>query len=99
MKLKRPTVYIMANKINGTLYTGGTSDLVRRVAEHKEGTASDFSSKYHCTLLVWYHSFETMTDAIYMEKFLKRRTRAHKIQLIEEVNQSWNDLYADIYQP
>ena len=86
----------MASKINGTLYTGVTSDLLRRVAEHKDGVASDFSSKYNCTLLVWYSSFETMTDAIYMEKFLKRRTRAYKIQLIEETNLSWNDLYANI---
>ena len=99
MKTKRSTVYIMASKINGTLYTGVTSDLLRRVAEHKEGTASSFSSKYHCTLLAWYSSFETMTDAIYMEKFLKRRTRAYKIQLIEETNQSWNDLYTSINQP
>ena len=81
IETKRPVVYIMASKINGTLYTGVTSD---------------FSSKYNCTLLVWYSSFETMTDAIYMEKFLKRRTRAYKIQLIEETNLSWNDLYANI---
>ena len=98
MKTKRPTVYIMASKMNGTIYAGVTSDLLRRVAEHKEGTASDFSLKYQCTLLVWYSSFETMTDAIYMEKFLKRRTRAYKIKLIEEMNVSWNDLYADIFQ-
>jgi len=99
METKRPTVYIIASKINGTLYTGVTSDLLRRVAEHKEGTASSFSSKYHCTLLVWCSSFETMTDAIYMEKFLKRRTRSYKIQLIEETNPSWNDLYTNINQP
>ena len=99
MKTKRPTVYIMANKINGTLYTGVTSDLLRRVAEHKEGTVFGFSSKYQCTLLVWYGFFETMTDAIYMEKFLKRRTRVYKIKLIEEMNLSWNDLYADIFRP
>ena len=96
MKTKRPAVYIMASKINGTLYTGVTSDLLRRVAEHKEGVASGFSSKHNCILLVWYSSFETMTDAIYMEKFLKRRTRSYKIQLIEETNLSWNDLYPNI---
>ena len=98
METRKPTVYMMASKINGTLYAGVTSDLARRVAEHKKGTASSFSSKYHCTLLVWYSSFETMTDAIYTEKFLKRRTRTYKIQLIEEVNPSWNDLYANINQ-
>ena len=97
MKIKNPAVYIMANKTNGTLYAGVTSDLLRRVSEHKEGLGSSFSAKYECTLLVWYHFFETMTDAIHMEKVLKKYSRSRKLRLIESVNLSWNDLYKDLY--
>ena len=97
MNSKRPAVYIMANKINGTLYTGVTSDLLRRVAEHKEGSVPGFATQHHCQLLVWYYFFETMTDAIHMEKLIKRRTRVYKIRLIEGMNLSWNDLYMHIY--
>ncbi len=97
MNPKKPALYIMANKPNGTLYTGVTSDLLRRVSEHKDGSGSSFSAKYKCTLLVWYHFFETMTDAIHMEKVLKKYSRLRKLRLIESINLSWNDLYKDLY--
>ena len=96
MEIKRPAVYIMANKINGTIYIGVTADLLRRVFEHKEGFGSDFCSKYNCKMLVWYYFLGTMVDAIHMEKLLKRGSRLCKIKLIEAMNPSWNDLYSDI---
>ena len=97
MKIKNPAVYIMTNKVNGTLYTGVTSNLLQRVSEHKEGLGSSFSARYKCTLLVWYYFFETMTDAIHMEKVLKKYSRSRKLRLIESTNPPWNDLYKDLY--
>ena len=63
-----PAVYIMANKPNGTLYTGVTSDLVRRVYEHREGTVAGFSDRYGCKLLVWFEQYDDMANAISREK-------------------------------
>jgi putative endonuclease len=97
MNDKRPAVYIMANKMNGTIYSGVTSDLVRRVYEHKQGTGSSFCTKYGCKILVWYYFFETMVQAIQMEKLLKMKNRSYKIALIENRNVSWNDLYLELY--
>ena len=97
MNEKKPAVYIMANKINGTMYIGVTSDLLRRVYEHKQGEGSSFSAKYGCTILVWYYFFEAMTQALQMEKLLKMKNRSYKISLIESRNVSWNDLYAELY--
>lgn len=94
---KRPAVYIMANRINGTIYIGVTSDLLRRVYEHKGGAGSSFSVKYGCKVLVWYYFFETMVQALQMEKLLKMKNRSYKISLIESRNVSWNDLYAELY--
>jgi len=91
MNTKSPTVYIMTDKVQGTLYIGVTSDLIRRVSEHKEVTGSVFTSKYRCYLLVWYHSFETMFEAISAEKLLKMKSRLYKLQLIESRNPAWND--------
>jgi putative endonuclease len=76
MNDKRPAVYIMANKINGTIYIGVTSDLLRRVYEHKQGAGSSFSTKYGCKILVWYYLFETMVQALQMEKLLKMKNRS-----------------------
>jgi putative endonuclease len=98
MKTKRPTVYIMTNKVQGILYVGVTSNLIRRVTEHKEGTGSTFTSKYHCYLLVWYQSFETMFEAISVEKLLKMKSRLYKLQLIESKNSAWDDFSRDLSQ-
>ncbi len=97
MDIKRPAVYIMASKINGTLYIGVTSELLRRVNEHREGIGEGFSKQYSCKILVWYSFFETMTDAISAEKLLKMKSRSYKIKLIESVNVSWHDLYEHLY--
>ncbi len=96
MSIKRPCVYIVANRRNGTLYTGVTSDLPRRGHEHRDGLVPGFSTKYGCRLLVWCEFHQTMSDAIAREKQIKGGSRAKKIALIESVNPDWRDLYDDL---
>ncbi|MDI9409205.1 MAG: GIY-YIG nuclease family protein [Candidatus Pacebacteria bacterium] len=90
-------VYIVASKRNGTIYTGVTSDLSRRIFEHKEAIHPGFTKKYGCKTLVWYQQFERITDAIAREKQIKRFTRLWKLNLIEQNNNEWRDLYTDLY--
>ncbi len=85
-------LYIMANQYNGTFYVGVTSNLLQRTAQHKNGTFGGFSSKYNCTMLMFYTFFQTMLEAIEMEKKLKKSSRLRKIRLIEETNPEWKDL-------
>ncbi|WP_425362233.1 GIY-YIG nuclease family protein [Candidatus Tisiphia endosymbiont of Mystacides longicornis] len=94
--MKQPAVYIMANKKNGTLYTGVTSNLIKRVYEHKHGIIAGFTSKYKCNDLVFYEVLETMDTAIAREKQIKAGSRAKKIKLITIMNPEWRDLYEDI---
>ena len=89
---KRPAVYILASERNGTLYAGLTSDLAKRVNQHKTGEVDGFTKKYGVKLLVWYRYFETMAEAIAQEKKLKNWKRDWKIQLIEQENPYWQDL-------
>ena len=89
---KRPAVYILASERNGTLYAGLTSDLAKRVCQHKAGEVDGFTKKYGVKLLVWYSYFETMAEAIAQEKKLKNWKRDWKIQLIEQENPYWQDL-------
>ncbi|WP_075995294.1 GIY-YIG nuclease family protein [Salaquimonas pukyongi] len=86
-------VYIMASKRNGTLYTGVTSDLARRVYEHREGLIEGFTKRYDCKMLVWYEEYFNVADAIQREKSIKRYYRKWKLDLIESINPEWNDLY------
>ncbi len=86
-------VYIMASKKGGTLYIGVTSDLSRRVHEHKTGEARGFTKTYGVTRLVWYEEHADIRDAIQREKSLKRWPRAWKIALIEGINPDWKELY------
>lgn len=86
-------VYMMASGQHGTLYIGVTSDLMRRVYEHREGLIPGFTTKYGCKRLVWHEVFESMTVAIQREKSLKRWPRAWKANLIERDNPLWQDLY------
>jgi putative endonuclease len=88
-------VYIMASRKNGTLYIGVTSDLERRVYEHREGLTKGFTSQYGCTRLVWYEEHLSISTAIQREKSLKRWYRAWKITLIEQLNPGWRDLYEE----
>ena len=94
--MKQPAVYIMANKKNGTLYTGVTSDLIKRVYEHKGSLVKSFTSKYDCKLLVYYDLIDCMESAIMREKQIKAGSRSKKIKLIESQNPEWLDLYQDI---
>jgi putative endonuclease len=86
----------MTNKRNGTLYTGVTSNLAKRVHEHKNGVLAGFSRKYGCNQLVYYEMHENMDSAISREKQIKAGSRKKKIELIEDMNPNWNDLYEDI---
>lgn len=94
--MKKPAVYIMANKKNGTIYTGVTSSLVQRVYQHKEGALKGFTAKYDCKDLVFYEMYEDMLSAIAREKQIKSWPRKNKINLIESINPAWQDLYKDI---
>lgn len=90
-------VYIMANKKNGTLYTGSTADLVARIAQHKSGIGSLFTAKCGCELLVCYEKFDEMAPAIARERRLKSWPRRWKIDLIEAMNPNWDDLSALVF--
>lgn len=89
----QPCVYILASKRNGTLYIGVTSDLVKRVWEHKNDFVDGFTKDHGVHMLVWYEVHETMGSAITQEKALKFWKRAWKLRLIEEGNPGWADLY------
>jgi putative endonuclease len=94
--MKNPAVYIMANKHNGTIYTGVTSNLSRRAWEHREALVSGFTARYGCKLLVWFEAHDSMQDAIAREKQIKAGSRKNKLTLIETNNPSWRDLYEDL---
>ena len=93
---KQPCVYMLASKRNGTLYTGVTSNLLKRIWEHKNHAIEGFTKKYNVTNLVWYEVHETMTSAISREKAIKNWKRAWKINVIEAMNPEWRDLYDDL---
>ena len=94
--MKQPAVYILASQRNGTLYTGVTSNLIQRAAQHKEGTLKGFSDKHDCKTLVFYELHETMESAILREKQIKGGSRKKKLKLIEDKNPDWRDLYDEI---
>ena len=93
---KLPCVYLLASKRNGTLYIGVTSDLVKRVWEHKKHVVDGFTKQYGVDKLVWYEVHETMESAIRREKAIKEWQRAWKLELIEKSNPDWKDLYSTI---
>jgi putative endonuclease len=95
--MRQGYVYIMASKRNGTLYLGVTSNLIERVAQHKEGRGSEFVKKYNVTMLVWYEEYALITDAIQRETSLKRWPRKWKLELIEKTNPDWRDLYRELF--
>ena len=94
--MKTYAVYIMASKRNGTLYTGVTNDLRRRVYEHKHGLIEGFTKKYRVRMLVWYELTDSIESAIQKEKQIKNWKRAWKLKLIEEKNPQWRDLSFDL---
>ncbi|MEM7650535.1 MAG: GIY-YIG nuclease family protein [Pseudomonadota bacterium] len=94
--MKLPAIYILTNKKNGTLYTGVTSDLPKRIYEHKNEITDGFTAKYGCKTLVYYEAFDDMQNAILREKQIKGGSRKKKIKLIESLNPNWQDLYETI---
>ena len=86
----------MANRRNGTLYTGVTANLQGRAFQHREGIVKGFTKKYNCKLLVWFEVHETMYEAIAREKQIKAGSRTKKLALIEALNPNWRDLYEDL---
>ena len=90
--MKKPHVYILASKRNGTLYTGVTSSLTQRIDQHKNEATDGFTKRYSVHMLVWYEEHDTMINAIAREKAIKKWNRAWKLRLIEEVNPEWLDL-------
>lgn len=93
---RQPCVYLLASKKNGTLYIGVTSNLVKRVWEHKNNVAEGFTKKYNVHILVWYEVCETMESAIQREKTLKNWKRDRKKNMIQEMNPQWEDLYTNL---
>ncbi|MDD9811395.1 MAG: GIY-YIG nuclease family protein [Gammaproteobacteria bacterium] len=96
MTEKHPAVYIMASKRNGTLYTGVTSDLPARVWQHKNNLADGFTRKYRVHLLVYFEMHGDMASATLREMRIKEWKRRWKLELIEDANPYWRDLYEDI---
>lgn len=89
-------VYMMTNRPNGTLYIGVTSDLSRRVYEHREGLVPGFTKRYGLKRLVWHTRFEDIRDAIQHEKNMKHWLRGWKVRLILQENPEWRDLYEEL---
>ena len=96
MPPKTGYVYILASSRNGTLYIGVTSNLAERVRQHKEGTFEGFTSRYGVSTLVYFEQHDRLADAIAREKQLKKWRRAWKLELIEDFNPSWRDLYETV---
>lgn len=90
-------VYILASQPNGTLYTGVTNDLIRRVYEHKMKYAEGFTRKYRVDKLVYFEEYNDIRDAIHRERCIKNWKRNWKIKRIREMNPEWEDLYERMY--
>jgi putative endonuclease len=93
---KQPAVYILASRQNGTLYTGVTGDLVKRVWEHRNGLVEGFTKRYRVHRLVYFEVHDHINEAIQREKQIKKWNRAWRIDLIEESNPRWHDLWPTI---
>ena len=89
-------VYIMASQRNGTIYLGVTSDLQKRVYEHRSGLVDGFTRRYGCKLLVWYQAFDSLDAARHRELQMKEWQRNWKLRVIEEMNPDWNDLFESL---
>lgn len=96
MSYKNPSIYILTNKPNGTIYTGATSNLIQRLYQHKQGAIPGFTKKYGCKLLVYYELLDNMIAAIEREKQIKGGSRNKKIALIKSMNPDWQDLYQNL---
>ena len=90
-------VYIMASRKHGTLYVGVTSELLNRVAQHREGLTPGFTRRYGVKRLVWYETHDDITEAIQRETSIKRYKREWKLNLIERDNPNWDDLFPQFF--
>ena len=93
----RPCIYIMTNKYNKVLYTCVTSNLMKRVTEHKEKVVEGFTSRYNINKLVYYEEYASMEEAIAREKQIKGGSRKKKLDLIKNKNPMWKDLYDEFF--
>lgn len=93
---KQPCVYLMASRRKGTLYVGVTSDLIKRAWEHKADVVEGFTKRYRVHRLMWYEMHESLESAIAREKAIKAWQRNWKLELIENTNPEWEDLYAKL---
>ncbi len=96
--MKQPAVYILTNQRNGTMYIGVTSDLIKRVWQHREGLVDGFTKQHQIKMLVWYEQHETMESAISREKAMKKWKRQWKLTTIEKNNPGWCDLWDTIVE-
>ncbi|MEQ1638945.1 MAG: GIY-YIG nuclease family protein [Methylococcales bacterium] len=96
---KQPCVYMLSSSRNGTLYIGVTSDLIKRVYQHRMEIIESFTKRYGIHDLVWYELHERMESAILREKQLKKCSRMAKIHLIEQQNNNWQDLWPELVSP
>ncbi len=94
--MKPGYVYILASKRNGTLYTGVTSDLIKRIYEHKNDLIDGFTKKHGVHTLVWFEVHDDIREAIKREKQIKYWRRAWKLELIEKTNPDWRELYDEL---
>ena len=94
--MEQSYVYILTNRKQGVLYIGVTSDLVKRIWQHREGLAEGFTKRYNLKTLVWFEVHQEIMSAITREKQIKKWNRAWKIELIEMENREWRDLYPGI---
>ena len=95
--MKAGFVYVMANRKNGTIYIGVTSDLIARVFSHRAGLVRGFTKRYGCKRLVWFEAFDDIQQARQRELQMKQWKRAWKVRLIEEDNLDWDDLYTTLF--
>jgi putative endonuclease len=95
--MKNSYLYILASERNGTLYIGVTSNLEKRIYEHKQHLNEGFTKKYNVGRLVWYSCYEDITEAITREKQMKKWNRNWKIKTIEEMNPEWKDLSIGLF--
>jgi putative endonuclease len=93
---KNGYLYILASRRNGTLYVGVTSDLVRRIEEHRQKLVDGFTKEYNVTTLVYFETFEDIRETIIREKQIKGWKRKWKTELIQSINPYWRDLYEEI---
>lgn len=94
--MKNSYIYILTNEYNTVLYVGVTSDIIKRIYEHKNKSVDGFSKTYNLNKLVYYEIYEDITIAIEREKYLKGKVRKYKTDLINKFNPEWKDLYNDI---